>query len=347
MFEQRWFSQSIISGKTPARLEAMPSNRFSKTLRSRRWLTFWFLLNTVAQSCGKSERDIQFEIISGQRINSGLTVLKQVSGFITSVKCAAVCGESCGVFHYSAVDDICVVFAESHLDAGFSVTSDANWAIGKKFYDKVTKNGWTLAFRGQKEIGVQVWDTWSATGVSHDFRIPADFPQACLRMANYSSCDRHFRSHILDNWVNIQRVYMSWMKNDAEVAYIIFNGTGTDRDSWFQATRILSSNWAPSIINDIPLLHTQSIYGNCKSISCRRFYLHGPHTDCTTEWSYSYTLDLQPDWCYWNGMWGPTLSNNIPIFAYSPWNGRAAMGTDDTYPDLETADALVIWVEVA
>ena len=54
---------------------------------------------------------------------------------------------------------------------------------------------------------------------------------------------------------------MSWMKNDAEVAYIIFNGTGTDRDSWFQATRILSSNWAPSIINDIPLLHTQSIYG--------------------------------------------------------------------------------------
>ena len=69
---------------------------------------------------------------------------------------------------------------------------------------------------------------------------------------------------------------------------------------------------------------------NCKSISCRRFYLHGPHTDCTTEWSYSYTLDLQPDWCYWNGMWGPTLSNNIPIFAYSPWNGRAAMGTDDS-----------------
>ena len=70
----------------------------------------------------------------------------------------------------------------------------------------VTKDEWTLVFRGQKEIGVQVWDTWSSAGVSHDSPIPADFPHACLRTDHYSTCDRHFRSHILDNWVNIQEV---------------------------------------------------------------------------------------------------------------------------------------------
>ncbi|KAK3786676.1 hypothetical protein RRG08_032835 [Elysia crispata] len=281
----------------------------------------------------------------GKRIVSGGTVVKQISGPISLLRCSALCGADCGMFHHRSENDICVFFAERYFDAGLVFTSDADWTIGSKIYSVVTKDEWTLVFRGQKEIGVQVWDTWSSAGVSHDSPIAADFPHACLRTDHYSTCDRHFRSHILDNWVNIQEVYMSWIKNDTEVAYILFDGAGTSRDSWFTATGILDSTWAPSIINDTSFLFRQSIKGFCRTNQCRRFYLSGPHTHCRTEWSYSYTLDFQPDSCQRRGFWVPNLSHNIPIFVYSAVNGRSAMGTRHSYPIPDTADVLAIWVK--
>ena len=61
-------------------------------------------------------------------------------------------------------------------------------------------------FRAQKEISVPVYDTWMDTGTSHDNPVPDNFPPACLRMFDYGSCDRHFRSHILDHWNGIDKV---------------------------------------------------------------------------------------------------------------------------------------------
>ena len=44
------------------------------------------------------------------------------------------------------------------------------------------------------------------TSKHDDGPLLGDFPYACLRLTDYSQCDRHFRSHIVDKWVNIQEV---------------------------------------------------------------------------------------------------------------------------------------------
>ena len=67
---------------------------------------------------------------------------------------------------------------------------------------------WTLVFRVQKEISVPVYTTWMDTGTFNDNPVQNNFPPACLRMFDYGSCDRHFRSHILDNWHGIDKVIM-------------------------------------------------------------------------------------------------------------------------------------------
>ena len=54
---------------------------------------------------------------------------------------------------------------------------------------------------------------------------------------------------------------MSWIKNNSEGAYIVFDGAGTDRDSWFSVARILDSTWSPSIVNDAGSLEPPSAYG--------------------------------------------------------------------------------------
>ena len=72
----------------------------------------------------------------------------------------------------------------------------------------VTFQKWTLVFRLQKEISVPAYQTWMDTGTSNDNPVQNNFPPACLRMFDYGSCDRHFRSHILDNWNGIDKVIM-------------------------------------------------------------------------------------------------------------------------------------------
>ncbi|KAK3750652.1 hypothetical protein RRG08_005504, partial [Elysia crispata] len=174
-------------------------------MASRRLFILYLLLTSLAQKCCHSQRSFHFKLSLGQKITSGATEVKQRSGPITQIRCAAFCGLDCGMFHYSTVHEICVVFVERYFDAGPVFTSDADWTIGLKQYSVVTKEGWSLVFRGQSEIAVPVWDVWSNTGVHHDSPIPSDFPHACLRMEQYTSCDRHFRSHILDNWANIKQ----------------------------------------------------------------------------------------------------------------------------------------------
>ena len=74
------------------------------------------------------------------------------------------------------------------------------------FSATVEQGDWTLVFRAQSGVGEPTWESWNNTGVYNDNPVPQDFPLACLRLTNYSTCDRHFRSRILDNWPSIKEV---------------------------------------------------------------------------------------------------------------------------------------------
>ena len=67
-----------------------------------------------------------------------------------------------------------------------------------------------MVFRAQSRVGVPVYQTWLNSSLQHDLDPHTnDFPEACLRLTDYGLCDRHFRSHILDNWENIHEVLLS------------------------------------------------------------------------------------------------------------------------------------------
>ena len=71
----------------------------------------------------------------------------------------------------------------------------------------VTGGDWVLAFRAVKENNVSVFNTWNDWSLQHDNPVLDSFPHACLRLVNTRSCDRHFRSQILENWTNIKEVW--------------------------------------------------------------------------------------------------------------------------------------------
>ncbi|RUS83178.1 hypothetical protein EGW08_009078 [Elysia chlorotica] len=213
--------------------------------------------------------------------------------------------------------------------------------------DAVSDGDWALAFRAQTGLNVYVYKTWVSDGTHHDSPEEAgDFPQACLRLVDYGSCDRYFRSQILDNWENIQEVRFSMVKSGAEVAYAVFNGTGTDRESWFHPSRIMSSSWQPGVTMDT--LTRPEIKGYCDSAVCRRFKLYGPVSHCSTEWAYTLTLDAPSDVCVDQGYW-TTAGNpaqDFPVFLYSE-AGRGGLGENSGYPLIQRADVMAVWVKFA
>ncbi|GFR94888.1 hypothetical protein ElyMa_002678500 [Elysia marginata] len=207
----------------------------------------------------------------------------------------------------------------------------------------VTAGPWTLAFRVQSATSVKVYDDWNHDGRHDDQPLAGNFPLDCVRMFDYASCDRDFRSHILDDWNGITEVYISVIKDDLEVAYVIFNAAGTDRISWFQKNKITNSTWFPAIRDD-NLTWRSKLSGYCIPNLCRRFYLYGPETGCNDEWFYFMVFDIKTDWCDW--AWGYVVPNGHPIITYSPSSGRASFGSNlGALPRGEFADVMAVYVK--
>ncbi|GFS11100.1 hypothetical protein ElyMa_001338700 [Elysia marginata] len=179
-------------------------------MEPRRWFSLCLLVKTIIfLCCGcNTVRPIRFWLLPGLRITSGTTITRDVSlpRQMTLLRCARLCGADCGMFHYSKANYTCEVFAERYFDSGVLYVPDDDWITGLKNLSVIVKDDWTLAFRAQSGTGSTVFHAWIATGVHHDNNIQAEFPHACLRFDDYSSCDRHFRSHILDAWTGIKEV---------------------------------------------------------------------------------------------------------------------------------------------
>ncbi|KAK3768175.1 hypothetical protein RRG08_031714 [Elysia crispata] len=314
-------------------------------MRLKHWLTLGLLVTTEVTLCSATiTQSMLFMLKQGHRVTVRGTAIGQISGpDVTLHVCGMFCGKlDCKLFHYSSVNKICAIFAEAYY--AVSLSPDPDWEVGYTPASLVTFQKWTLVFRLQKEIYVPAYQTWMDTGTSNDNPVQNNFPPACLRMFDYGSCDRHFRSHILDNWNGIDKVYLSVIKNDTEVAYIMFNGSGTDMQSWFDKANVIDSTWF-SEINDTSLLKTTRIKGICMKQFCRRFLFYGPYVGCPTEWFYIMVQDFVPDLCEKNLKWVPnTAPKAEPAIAYSPASSRASFGVDRDVPLADFADAMAVYV---
>ncbi|CAL1534983.1 unnamed protein product, partial [Lymnaea stagnalis] len=64
-----------------------------------------------------------------------------------------------------------------------------------------------------------------------------------LQLTYSNTCRRHFRSFILDQWVNINMVKFSLYTHGTEVKYILFDGRNSTRTSWFTWSKIINTTW--------------------------------------------------------------------------------------------------------
>lgn len=66
---------------------------------------------------------------------------------------------------------------------------------------------WILAFRAHSKSGINLWRSW--TNANHHDQDPSIYfklPVGCVTIRSDLSCDRFYKSQLLDNWTKIEQV---------------------------------------------------------------------------------------------------------------------------------------------
>ncbi|KAL3873165.1 hypothetical protein ACJMK2_036315 [Sinanodonta woodiana] len=103
----------------------------------------------------------------------------------------------------------------------------------RRLIDNKLKDPWKLVFRVTAGGGTNPYYAWrNGTGALDSDNCMMLYP---------SSCTKYYRNKLLDTWTTwpIEKVKFALYQNHTQVAYIVFNGTGSDSKEWLrQAGRI-------------------------------------------------------------------------------------------------------------
>ncbi|XP_041365177.1 uncharacterized protein LOC121380429 [Gigantopelta aegis] len=106
---------------------------------------------------------------------------------------------------------------------------------------------WILVFRATSRINQSAYDTWTTPGHYDDYpALRHDVPVGCLSVNGSHSCDRHFKSKLIDIWnsSNIAQVRLVLYENGVAMENITFIAAGMSSTTWFTSSRMTSSSWS-------------------------------------------------------------------------------------------------------
>ncbi|RUS79825.1 hypothetical protein EGW08_012424 [Elysia chlorotica] len=123
-------------------------------------------------------------------------------------------------------------------------------------------------------------------------------------------------------------VWFSLIKGGVEVAYVLFDGAGTDKTSWFSQARILESSW--TALKTDPDVTPLDLVGSCDQSAgkCRRFPIWENAPNCLNDVFYSMVIDDNTDSCNNNETWEVQDLSTYPVILYSPGTGQATLSIE-------------------
>lgn len=175
---------------------------------------------------------------------------------------------------------------------------------------------WVLAFRLSSGIKMAAYDDYIDTTRDDDHPIARAFlPDPCLE-PHCGHCKQHYHSSLLNVWPSryIDQVRVAVIKDGQEVAYILFNGTGSTAVSWFSPKHVISSSWSDMTSNEANYLFF-SIDGHYDANRRpRRFFVVKNYGGCQGDRGWLCVQDLDTDICAWGKV---NASHPYPAILYS------------------------------
>ncbi|KAH3725261.1 uncharacterized protein LOC127853177 isoform X2 [Dreissena polymorpha] len=170
---------------------------------------------------------------------------------------------------------------------------------------KLEESGWNLVFRGTSGNGQETQAAWM-TGSGTSSTKPTDMSR---------SYDSHFRdNYAVNHWASLGVKYVKYAlyKQSREVAFIVFDGTGSDMTSWFAQQRVIVSSY--SDISPATTFNYFSIQGHDRYDFKRTFFINQLYGDCDHDAGNMVVVEHDGG-CDWDHQ------PRYPQFLYSNLNG--------------------------
>ncbi|KAL3872545.1 hypothetical protein ACJMK2_035768 [Sinanodonta woodiana] len=236
---------------------------------------YLLILICVVGDTKEEAQSVIFTKLQAYRINN---IYKTVSS-LTEVQCCAQCLEDDGCVSINvrtnSSNQNCNLNSVSPLDANVSIEKSANSSV---FYKDNAP--WKLVFRLTSGGGTDPYQAYvNGVGTANSDDCMMLYPPMCTR---------YYRHERLDDWKqwNVYQVRFALYYNRTEVAYVIFNGTGSDKESWFSKERVLESSWT-DLMGTSQLIYF-SIKGDYNL--GRHFFIHEYYGGCPADRGWTATV---------------------------------------------------------
>ncbi|XP_071084084.1 uncharacterized protein [Haliotis cracherodii] len=243
---------------------------------------------------------------------------------------------SCASASFSQTEGICELHSVKLFDGDSTFMESNDWVYMEPRSDVLSWDGWTVVFRGQSDTGTSIYSAWLDDNLYHDHPLlPPRLKPGCFSPNTSRPCDDHFRSKIISTWetAGVQLVKVLLMNNNQIRSEIIFNGTGTNKMSWFSPTRVINSTWTDLTMSTFNYF---SITGHSTT---RRFMISHSYDGCPHDVMWMMVIDGNDEShpCDWDT---PAI---IPKFLYTT---NSEMTTTGTLTDFEYGDVMTILVKL-
>lgn len=143
----------------------------------------------------------------------------------------------------------------------------------------------------------------------------------CLNVRR-NGCTKHYRSTSIDDWtaLNPHTIRYSMFKDELEVAWVMFNATGSTSTNWFSRDRVLSSSYTD--LTDGASYNTFAIADPSSVLQYvdRHFYVNQDFGGCDNDNTWFATFDNTGN-CFFDQYGG------YPYIMYSKLSTHANTGT--------------------
>ncbi|XP_062577832.1 uncharacterized protein LOC134239686 [Saccostrea cucullata] len=176
----------------------------------------------------------------------------------------------------------------------------------------VVEDNWELVFHAVKGNRQNVLAAWTNGTAS-----PCTLDNGCINrgftLDNWSNTTQHLRSPLINLWhlLNIIKVRVVFGAQGNTVAFLEFDGSGSNKENWFSKERLLRSSWSDLNSNSVTNYFSMNGYPHFYNDSGRHFFINKSYGSCPNDIGWLVVIDRIPV-CTWE-----KKGDHPPLFLYS------------------------------
>ncbi|XP_056014668.1 uncharacterized protein LOC125677748 isoform X3 [Ostrea edulis] len=178
------------------------------------------------------------------------------------------------------------------------------------------EDNWQLLLHAVQGNGESVLDAWNTKSPSQCTPNNGCLPSG-FTLDHWRDNAKHLRSPLIDQWesLSIKKIRVELGGQGKLLAFLEFDGNGSNNEDWFSKSRLLNSSWSDLKTSSTNIFSLKGHDRDSNPVK-RHFFVNKRYAGCPNDVGWLVVID-KTDVCSWS------KKGTIPVFLYS--NGPQAV----------------------